>query len=97
MLISLFCVENVIFLAIAMISLSLTSLPIVLRPLELNLKLQEMFPRIPVIVKWTGEADVSESELVDYFLEIMARGGFKPRAPPGFDAVEAVREARGGK
>jgi hypothetical protein len=58
-----------IFLAIAMISLSLTSLPIVLRPLELNLKLQEMFPRIPVIVKWTGEADVSESELEDYFLE----------------------------
>jgi len=25
----------------------------------------------------------------------MARGGFKPRAPPGFDAVKAVREARG--
>jgi hypothetical protein len=86
-----------IFLAIAMISLPLTSLPIVLRPLELNLKLQEMFPRIPVVVEWTGETDVSESELADYLLEIMARGGFKPRAPPGFDIVEAVREARGGR
>jgi hypothetical protein len=38
---------------------------------------------------------VSENELEDYLLEIMARGGFKPRAPPGFDAVEAVREDRG--
>jgi hypothetical protein len=65
------------------------------RALELNLKLQEMFPGIPVVVEWTGETDVSESELEDYLLEIMARGGFRPRAPPGFDAVEAVREARG--
>jgi hypothetical protein len=65
------------------------------RALELNLKLQEMLPGTPVVVKWTGETDVSESELEDYLLEIMARGGFKPRAPPGFDAVEAVREARG--
>jgi hypothetical protein len=65
------------------------------RALELNLKLQEMLPGIPVVVEWTGETDVSESELEDYLLEIMARGGFRPRAPPGFDAVEAVREARG--
>jgi hypothetical protein len=65
------------------------------RALQLNLKLQEMLPGIPVVVKWTGENDVSESELEDYLLEIMARGGFKPRAPPGFDAVEAVREVRG--
>jgi hypothetical protein len=65
------------------------------RALELNLRLQEMLPGIPVVVKWTGETDVSESELEDYLLEIMTRGGFRPRAPPGFDAVEAVREARG--
>jgi hypothetical protein len=65
------------------------------RALELNLKLQEMLPGTPVVVKWTGETDVSESELEDYLLEIMARGGFRPRAPPGFDAVEAVREVRG--
>jgi hypothetical protein len=65
------------------------------RALELNLKLQEMLPGTPVVVEWTGETDVSESELEDYLLEIMARGGFKPRAPPGFDAVEAVREDRG--
>jgi hypothetical protein len=65
------------------------------RALELNLRLQEMLPGTPVVVKWTGETDVSESELEDYLLEIMARGGFRPRAPPGFDAVKAVREARG--
>ena len=65
------------------------------RALELNLKLQEMLPGIPVVVEWTGETDVSESELEDYLLEIMARGGFRPRAPQGFDAVEAVREVRG--
>jgi hypothetical protein len=65
------------------------------RALELNLRLQEMLPGTPVVVKWTGETDVSESELEDYLLEIMARGGFRPRAPPGFDAVEAVREVRG--
>jgi hypothetical protein len=65
------------------------------RALELNLKPQEMLPGIPVVVEWTGETDVSESELEDYLLEIMARGGFRPRAPPGFDAVGAVREVRG--
>ncbi|MFZ8793886.1 MAG: hypothetical protein ACO2O2_08400 [Acidilobaceae archaeon] len=65
------------------------------RALELNLKLQEMLPGIPVVVKWIGETDVSKSELADYLLKIMARGGFKARAPPGFDAVEAVREVRG--
>ena len=48
-----------------------------------------------MVVEWTGETDVSESKLVDYLLEIMAKGGFKPRAPPGFDAVEVVGEARG--
>jgi hypothetical protein len=65
------------------------------RALQLNLKLQEMLSGTPVVVKWTGETDVSESELEDYLVEIMARGGFRPRAPPGFDAVEAVREVRG--
>jgi hypothetical protein len=54
-----------------------------------------MLPGIPVVVEWTGETDVSESELADYLLEIMARGGLRPRAPLGFDAVEAVREVRG--
>jgi hypothetical protein len=31
------------------------------RALELNLRLQEMLPGIPVVVKWTGGTDVSES------------------------------------
>ncbi|MFZ8788458.1 MAG: hypothetical protein ACO2OZ_02180, partial [Acidilobaceae archaeon] len=56
------------------------------RALELNLKLQEMLPGIPIVVEWTGETDVSESELEDYLLEIMARGGFRPRGAPGFGA-----------
>jgi hypothetical protein len=49
------------------------------RALELNLKLQEMLPGIPVVVEWSGETDVSESELEDYLLEIMARGGQEHR------------------
>ena len=62
--------------------------------LELNLKLQERFPRIPVVVKWTGDMDVSDRELIDYLVKILARGGFKAKAQPGFDAVELVREIR---
>jgi len=64
--------------------------------LELNLRLQERFPGIPVVVRWTGATDVSEEELEDYLVEIVTRGGLRARAPPGFDAVEAVREVRGG-
>jgi hypothetical protein len=62
--------------------------------LELNLKLQERFPGIPIVVEWTGDMDVSDRELIDYLVEILARGGFKAKAPPGFDAVELVREIR---
>jgi len=62
--------------------------------LELNLKLQERFPGIPVVIKWTGDIDVSDKELIDYLVEILARGGFKAKAPLGFDAVELVRGIR---
>lgn len=45
-------------------------------------------------VKWTGKMDVTEDELVKYIVEIMMSSGVGPRALPGFDVVEAVREGR---
>lgn len=65
------------------------------RALELNLKLQERLPGVPVVVRWTGETDVTKEELVNYLVEAVVKGGFRARAPPGFDAVKAVREIRG--
>jgi hypothetical protein len=64
--------------------------------LEMNLRLQEEFRGIPIVVEWTGETDVAEEELVDRLVEVLTRGGIKARAPPGFSAVEAVREGRRG-
>jgi len=65
------------------------------RALEANLELQRSLPGIPVVVKWTGATDVSEDELAGYIAEIARAGGFKARAQPGFNAVEAVGEVRG--
>jgi len=62
--------------------------------LKLNLRLQEMFKGIPVVVKWTGPKDISDEELADYLVKILNIGGFKAKASPGFSAVEAVREIR---
>jgi hypothetical protein len=62
--------------------------------LEVNLELQRMFPGTPIVVKWTGDTDLSEEELVDYVLRVARAGGFKARAPRGFSSVEAVREVR---
>jgi len=62
--------------------------------LEANLKLQEKLPGIPIVVEWTGEKDVTDEELVDYLVKIAIKGGFRVEAPPGFDAVKAVRELR---
>ena len=66
------------------------------KALEVNLKLQEKFPGIPIIVEWAGEKDVTDEELVDYLVRIAVKGGFRVEAPPGFDAVKAVRELREG-
>jgi len=65
------------------------------RALEVNLELQRSLPGIPVVVKWTGATDVSGDELAGYIVEIARAGGFKARAQPGFNAVEAVGEVRG--
>ena len=62
--------------------------------LELELKLAEAFPSVPIVVKWTGETNVSEDELVDYLVKIMMRSGLRPKALLGFDAVRFVKEER---
>jgi len=63
--------------------------------LEINLRLQEMFPGIPIVVRWTGVNNVSERELVNFLVEILNRGGFRAKAPKGFNAVDVVNEIRG--
>ena len=62
--------------------------------LRANLELQRRLPGVPIVVKWTGATDVTDEELVERVLEIAEAGGFRARAPPGFDAVQAVREVR---
>jgi hypothetical protein len=66
------------------------------KALEVNLKLQEKLPGIPIVVEWAGEKDVTDEELVDYLVKIAVKGGFRVEAPPGFNAVKAVRELREG-
>jgi hypothetical protein len=61
---------------------------------ELWLELAEAFKGIPIVVKWTGKMDISESELVGYLMKIMAKSGLRPKALEGFDAVKFVRENR---
>jgi hypothetical protein len=61
---------------------------------ELWLKLVEVFRGIPIVVKWTGKMDMSESELVNYLMKVMAKSGLRPKALEGFDAVKFVRENR---
>jgi len=64
--------------------------------LELELKLAETFPGVPIVVKWTGEINVSEDELTDYLVKIMMKSGLRPKALPSFDAVKFIREGREG-
>jgi hypothetical protein len=65
------------------------------RALELWLELARRLPGVCLVVKWTGETDVSREELVDYLVKIALAGGYRPAALPGFSAVEAVGEGRG--
>jgi len=66
--------------------------------LELWLKLVDYFPyekyKIVLSVKWLGENNVSESELIDYLVKIMIKSKVRPRALPGFDATRIVQELR---
>ena len=63
--------------------------------LELWLKLIDYFPyekyKIVLSVKWLGENNVSEAELIDYLVKIMIKSKVGPRALPGFDSVRMVQ------
>jgi hypothetical protein len=45
-------------------------------------------------VKWLGENNVSESELIDYLVKIMIKSKVGPKALPGFDATHTVQRLR---
>jgi hypothetical protein len=66
--------------------------------LELWLKLTDYLPyenhKIVLSVKWLGENNVSEDELIEYTVKIMIKSKVGPKALKGFDAARMVREAR---
>jgi hypothetical protein len=66
--------------------------------LELWLRLIDYWPyksyRIVLSVKWLGENNVCENELIDYIIKIMIKSKIGPKALPGFDAARIVQEAR---
>jgi len=66
--------------------------------LELWLKLIDYFPyekyKIVLSVKWLGENNVSESELIDYLVKIMIKSKVGPKALPGFDSIHTVQSLR---
>jgi hypothetical protein len=66
--------------------------------LELWLKLIDYLPyenyRIVLSVKWLGENNVNEDELIDYIVKIMIKSGIGPKALPGFDSVRILQEIR---
>jgi hypothetical protein len=66
------------------------------KALEANLKLQEKLSGIPIVVRWAGEKDAADEELVGYLVKVAVKGGFRVEAPPGFNTVKAVRELREG-
>jgi hypothetical protein len=66
--------------------------------LELWLKLIDYLPyeeyKIVLSLRWLGENNVSEDELVNYIVKIMIKSKIGPKALPGFDATRMVQEAR---
>jgi hypothetical protein len=66
--------------------------------LELWLKLAKQFPYteygIVIGVKWLGENNISEDELINYIVKIMVEGGYKAKALEPFNAVKELREER---
>ena len=67
--------------------------------LELWLRLVEKFPysRYGIVlgVRWTGENNVSEDELISYVVKIMITSGIEPVAKRALDVVGELREERG--
>ena len=45
-------------------------------------------------VKWLGENNVGESELIDHLVKIMIKSKARPKALPGFDSACVVQELR---
>jgi len=45
-------------------------------------------------VKWLGENNVSEFELIDYLVKIMINSKLRLKALPGFDATHTVQRLR---
>ena len=63
--------------------------------LEVWLKAEDSIQRkFHLVVKWTGENDLTEDELIQYLVEIGAKAG-PMKAKPGLDAVKLVDEIRG--
>jgi hypothetical protein len=66
--------------------------------LELWLGLARLIPYrdygVVVGVRWLGEDDVSEDELVDYSVKIMVESGLRSKALEPFDVVKELREER---
>jgi hypothetical protein len=66
--------------------------------LELWLGLAKLIPYtkygVVVGVRWLGEDDVSEDELVDYLVRIMVASGLRAKAVKPFDAVKELRDER---
>jgi hypothetical protein len=66
--------------------------------LDLWLKLTKQFPynkyNIAIGVKWLGENNVTEKELINYIVKIMIASGLKAKALKPFDIVKELREER---
>ena len=66
--------------------------------LDLWLELAKKIPYnkygIIIGVKWLGENNISENELIDYIVKIMIESGLKPKAKEPFDIVRELREER---
>jgi hypothetical protein len=50
--------------------------------------------KIVLSVKWLGENNVSESELIDHLVKIMIKSKVRLRALAGFDATRMVQGLR---
>jgi hypothetical protein len=66
--------------------------------LDLWLKLVKQFPYneygIVIGVKWLGENNITEEELINYIVKIMISSGLKAKAIKPFDIVKELREER---
>jgi hypothetical protein len=62
--------------------------------LELTKKIPYNKYGIIIGVKWLGENNITEDELIEYIVKIMVESGLKPKAKEPFDIVKELREER---